>query len=251
MKNKEKYIMIGKCLYFQKLEILCVGDLHLGYEQMLNDNGLQFSLEQFVEMSEELIKTISTVKKSGKKIREIIFLGDIKHYFGFSKEEKQNIMKLIRFLNNLGIKEHQIRFIRGNHEKNLKNKKFLDFYIVKDVAFIHGDREFNEIYEKDIGLVVMGHIHPTVTLSDKMNVKKEKYKCFLAGKYKKKQFLIVPSFLSITNGVSLTEYDDKKTKGYDFSIVPQKKLDDFEVFVVNNNLDEKALSFGKLKDLTN
>jgi metallophosphoesterase superfamily enzyme len=117
---------------------------------------------------------------------------------------------------------------------------------VKDIAFVHGHRDFLEIYDKTINLIVMGHLHPTVTLSDKMKIKRERYKCFLVGRYKKKDFVIVPSFISITEGVSLSEFMDER--GYDYSIVPNKELENFEVYAVNE-VGEEALSFGKLKGL--
>ena len=129
---------------------------------------------------------------------------------------------------------------------NDKNEKYLDYYVVKDIAFVHGHRDFLEIYDKNINIMVMGHLHPTITLEDKMRIKKEKYKCFLVGRYKKKDFIIVPSFLAITEGVSLSEFIDKK--GYDYSIVPNKELENFEAFVVAE-LGEEALDFGRLGDL--
>lgn len=246
--NNKKYIFIGKTVFFPKEKILCVGDLHLGYESALRKRGLDIPLNQFKEMQEELEKTILHIKARYGKIEEIIFLGDIKHHFGYIGEEKEELNKLIRFLRKYVENENKIVFIRGNHEKNEKNEKFLDYYIVKDIAFIHGNKDFLEVYSKEINLVVMGHLHTTVTLSDKMKIKREKYKCFLVGRFKKKDFVIVPSFLSITEGVSISEFDDELAGGYDFSVVPQKELENFEVFVVQD-IGEDALSFGKLREI--
>jgi metallophosphoesterase superfamily enzyme len=96
----------------------------------------------------------------------------------------------------------------------------------------------------------MGHIHPTITLSDKMNIKREKYKSFLIGRHKKKDFIILPSFIGITEGISANEFADEK--GYDFSIIPLKELENFDVYVVqdpNISSESEALCFGKLKNL--
>lgn len=246
--DNRKYAFIGKTLFFPKENILAVGDMHLGYEEALRQRGLDVPIGQFKEMQAELEKTLDYVKARYGKTGEmrIVFLGDIKHYFGFMASEKESIKKLLSFLRKKGVDENRVIFIRGNHEKNDKSGKFIDYYLVGDIAFVHGDREFIEIYAKEINLIVMGHLHPTVTLQDKMKIKREKYKCFLVGRYKKKDVVIVPSFLAATEGVSLSEFLDEK--GYDYSIVPNKELENFEVFVASG-VGEEALSFGKLKKM--
>jgi len=246
--TNRRYEFIGKSLFFPKEKIAVIGDLHLGYEAALRSRGLEVPIKQFEEMQEELEKTLGNIKARYGKIEEVVFLGDLKHHFNYLATEKEDIRKLLSLLKKQGIEENKVIFIRGNHEKNDKSGKYVDYYIVKDIAFIHGHREFIEIYSKEINIVVMGHIHPTVTLQDKMKVKSEKYKCFLVGRFKKKDFVVVPSFISITEGVSMTEFSDELGGGYDFSIVPNKELENFDVFVASD-VGEEALDFGRLKDL--
>ena len=207
----KKYLFIGKTLYFPKENILAIGDLHLGYEEALRQKGLDVPINQFKEMKEELENTLNYVKARFCKIGElrVIFLGDIKHHFGYTNSENEEVKKLLSFLRKLNIDENRVIFIRGNHEKNDKNGKYTEFYISKDIIFVHGHQDFLEIYDKNVNLVIMGHLHPTITLTDKMKVKQEKYKCFLLGKFKKKDFVVLPSFISITEGVSLDEFVTK------------------------------------------
>lgn len=243
MKNARS-VFVGKTLFFIKERVLVVGDLHLGYEKALYSRGLEVPLKQLEETKIELEKTITHIKAKFGKPEWIIFLGDVKHSFSFIGEEKKSLNDIFNFLKK-HFEESKIIFIRGNHEKNYKDPRFLDYFILKDMAFVHGNKEFLEIYDKAINIIVMGHLHPTVTLRDKMKIKTEKYKCFLVGRYKKKDFMVVPSFLGITEGVSANEFEDK---GYDYSIVPNKELGEFEVFVASE-LGEEALGFGKLKDI--
>lgn len=248
----KKYIFIGKTLFFPKEKILVIGDLHLGYEEALRTRGLDIPIKQFEEMTAELGRIIDYIKNRYEKIEDIIFLGDIKHHFGYIASEREEIKKLLVFLRSKNIQENKVIFIRGNHEKNDKSGKFLDYYIVKDIAFIHGHEEFPEIYAQEINLIVMAHLHPTVTLSDEMKVKREKYKCFLVGRFKKKDFVVVPSFISITEGVSLSEFVDEIARGHDISIIPSSELDNFNVYIVSEvgvAAKEGALNFGKLKKL--
>lgn len=246
IRGVKKYVFIGKTLFFPKEKILAIGDLHLGYEEELRHKGLDVPIRQMEEIFEEIETVLGFIKAKYGKIKKVVFLGDIKHHFNYLASEREELKKLISFLRKKEIEEQNIIFIRGNHEKNEKNEKFVDFYIEKDICFVHGHQEFLEIYDKTINLIVMGHIHPTIILSDKMKIKKEKYKCFLVGKYRKKEFVIVPSFHAITEGVDLNEFIDEK--GYDYLIVPNNEMKNFEVFVVSE-LGEDALDFGKLKNL--
>jgi len=246
-KKHPKYIFIGKTLFFPKEKILCVGDLHLGFEKMLKSNGLEFPVKQFEGIKKELEEVILHINTRYGKIEKIIFLGDIKHHYGFELEEKKEVLKLLGFLKKYVRDENKIIFIRGNHEKNDKNGKYIDYFIEKDIAFIHGDRDFLEIYDKTVNLIVMGHLHPGITLRDEMKIRNEKYKCFLVGRYKKKEIVIVPSFLSFTEGVAANEIEEIMDNR--FSIIPNSELSDFQVFACNE-LGEDALDFGRLEELS-
>ncbi len=245
MKEQKRYIFIGKTLFFPKEKIWVIGDLHLGFEKMLRDSGLDIPLNQFKYVQEEIEKTYLNIKTKFGKPEKIILLGDIKHHYSFEAEEKKEVEKLLRLLKEY-VEEQNIIFIRGNHEKNDKYGKYIDYYNVKDIAFVHGDREFLEIYDKKINLIVMGHLHPSVTLRDEMKVKNEKYKCFLVGRYKKKDFIVVPSFLNFTEGVSANEMNEMMDNN--FSIIPNSELSNFEVFICGQ-IGEESLDFGKLKSL--
>ena len=89
----------------------------------------------------------------------------------------------------------------------------------------------------------MGHIHPSIILSDKQNIKRESYKCFLEGKFKNKQVVILPSFLEYTDGSPINNMEDYED---DFSIIPKKALLTFKVHVIGEN---EVYEFGKVKDL--
>ena len=241
----KKYAFIGKTLFFPSEKILVIGDLHLGFEKMLRKNGLDFPIKQFEGIKEEIERTIRHIKARYGKIERIVLLGDIRHHYSFEAEEKNEVNKLIAFLKNY-VEEKNIVFIRGNHEKNHKSQRYIDYYIVKDILFVHGDRDFIEIYDPKIKSVVMGHLHPSITLRDEMNIRNEKYKCFLVGEYRSKNFIVVPSFLTLTEGVTANEIEEIGDNF--FSIIPNKKLDNFEVFVCQN-IGEEPLGFGRLRNL--
>lgn len=79
--------------------------------------------------------------------------------------------------------------------------RLCDYHIVGPYAFLHGDRDFDEIHSKEITCWVVGHVHPAVELSD--GTKRERYKCFLRGPYKGKEIIVVPSLFSKSEGIDV------------------------------------------------
>ena len=137
------------------------------------------------------------------------------------------------------VSKENIIIIAGNHDKiKLIGYDYVNFYLWDEIAFIHGDKEYKNIWDKKIKTVVMGHIHPAVTLRDFSNIKREKYKAFLIGKYKTIQFIVVTSFLPLIQGTEINEaYKEVK----DFSIIPKDTLQKFKKFLIGKN---KIYDFG-------
>jgi len=244
-KKQKDFTFISKTIFFPKKGILVIGDLHLGYDSMIKEQGINLLFDQLQETKKELeiiikrIKAIYTLKK-------IILSGDLKHHFKFQKQEVSDLRNFLKFLEK-HIKKENIILIKGNHDTfTLKDYQLHDFHIENELAFTHGDKDFLELYKnKSIKTIVTSHIHPAVLIKDKINIKREKYKCFLVGKHKKKQFIILPSFFSITEGTEISEY--KKGESYQ-QIVPKDKLKSFETYVVGIN---GVYNFGKYGKLTN
>ncbi len=237
-----KYEFIGKCLFFPQKGILVIGDLHLGYEYMLRETGSLIPATQFKQTKDDLSNIFELIRKKGYKVKKVIFLGDIKHFFGYNKGEKNLFVELNALIGKY-VSEKNIIALKGNHEKiaEIADKKLVNYYIEEDTAFIHGDIEIKEAFDKKIKYIVMGHLHPAIMLRDSQNIKAEKYKCFLIGKYKTKEVIILPSFLPLVEGTSLNEHLSDN-----HCIIPGKNLKNFYVHIIGNN---KMYKFGSLKKL--
>jgi len=244
MKNKN-YIFIGKTLFFPEKGILAIGDLHLGYEYRIQQSGVLVPEAQIEEIKEELKIIFNEIKEKKFKLKKIIFIGDLKHSFSYEWKEKNYFKELLNFLKEY-IDDKKIILIKGNHDTidYSFSDRLKDYFIEDEIAFSHGHEAFPEIFEKKIKTIVMGHLHPSVILSDSQNIKREKYKCFLVGKFKKKEIIILPSFLATIEGTTINsineEYEDY------FSIIPKKNLMNFEAFVVG---EKEVYDFGKIKKL--
>ena len=238
-----EYEFIDKAVFFPKKGILVIGDLHLGYEYMIRETGSLMPATQFRQTKDDIKNIFNIMNKKGYKLNKVIFLGDIKHFFGYNKGEKNLFLELKSLIGKY-INEESIIVLKGNHEKmaEIADKKLVNYYVENEVAFIHGDIEIKEVFGKNIDYIVMGHLHPAITLRDSQNIKAEKYKCFLTGKYKSKNFIILPSFLPLVEGVSLNEHlNDNQC------IIPKKSLKNFNVYIIDGK--NKVYKFGALKKL--
>lgn len=239
-----EYEFINEALYFPEKAILALGDLHLGYEHQLIESGILTPKIETQRIIDELRHIILKIRESKQKLNKIIFIGDIKHSFSFQHEEKFVFKEVLEFLNQ-NFKPENIVFIRGNHDTiDFTYGDMKDFYIIDDIAFIHGHKDFPEIFNKEIKTIVIGHIHPSVVFHDTDTSKKETYKCFLIGEYNKKKIIILPSFIGMSIRSPINDYADAYEDG--FSIIPKKQLIKFNVFVVGK---DKTYEFGKVRDL--
>lgn len=240
-----KYEFIHKTLFFPEQGILVIGDLHIGYEHALTQSGVLLPEQQVKETIKNLEMTIEKIKSKKWKLKKIVFLGDIKHFFSYEYAEKANFYKVMDFLKE-HLAEEDIIVIRGNHDTmDYTYGDMEDFHIEGNIAFVHGHMPFKEAFAKEIKTVVLGHLHPSVILSENPGVKTETYKCFLTGFSRGKEFIIVPSFLEFYEGTPVNYYDDDYIES--FSIIPKKDMMKFQIHVVGE--DGNAYDFGRIMDL--
>tara|TARA_Y100000310_G_C20703935_1_gene832884 strand:- start:18874 stop:19602 length:729 start_codon:yes stop_codon:yes gene_type:complete len=229
-------------IWLKESKILAVTDLQLGYEEYMNNQGVMLPRVNFKEIMEHLEKIFEKVKPE-----KVIINGDLKHEFGtISEQEWREVMKILAFI---GGKCKEVIIVKGNHDTiinpiaEMKKIKVVDYYKVEKekVLFIHGHKEPVEYKKgekellKGVKTIVIGHEHPAVRISD--GVKQEKYKCFLKGKYKNKELIVLPSFNFVSMGTDVTQEK--------FLSPIVKKSEDFEVYAI----EDKVYPMGKLSDL--
>ena len=227
--------IIDLSLFLKKHNTLILSDLHIGYEESLNDKGVLVPRVQFKQMYTRL-KTIL----EENKFREVIITGDLKHEFGIINDtEWKNTLRLIDL-----ILEHceKLILIKGNHDITLKyiaNKRsieLVEYVKIDDILICHGDNILKEAM-KDSKIIIIGHEHPAVGLREKN--KYESYKCFLKGKYERKTLIVIPSFNTLTTGTDVL-------RRRLLSPYLQQDLDNFEVYAIE---DKKPYEMGKIKNL--
>lgn len=231
-----KIVDLGLLLKQEK--ILVFADFHIGYEEALNRQGILVPRFQFKDVIKRLGKIFSELKKI--KIDKIIINGDIKHEFGkISEQEWRETLKLLDFLAKFC---DDIILVKGNHDTIIgpiaKKKKIsvVDYYFAEDVLITHGHKIPNKNILKKAKTILIGHEHPAISLREDVRI--EKFKCFLKGKYKRKNLIVMPSFCLATEG---TDVLSEKL----LSPFLDQDISNFEVFVVA----DKIYDFGKIKNL--
>ena len=120
---------LGRCLVMniRDKNILVVGDLHLGFEEALENSGTLIGRKMLKEMIEEFDLIFEAMEKKSKKIEKVIFLGDVKHeFFALSRQESAELTRLIDYLETKMKRDDEGReviFIKGNHDNYLLNLK--------------------------------------------------------------------------------------------------------------------------------
>ena len=241
MTKIERFKAIDKCLFWKEKKILIVGDLHLGYENYLHERGWSFPKTL---LEDTLIELEKILDKTGK-LKEIVLLGDVKHYFsGILQEEFSDVFKVIELLLKYCEK---IVITKGNHDNILepitrkyKEIELVDKYVVEDTIFLHGNKQnikanLLNLYDRKVKLIVIGHIHPAIFLKEAGKI--ERYKAFLYGKDKKlkKKMIVVPSFFVLNEGINVV--DKPEIDNFDFS--------NFNCYLVA----DKVYDFKKIKNI--
>ncbi len=229
-----KIEIVNLALYFDST--LVIADVHIGYEEALNKQGILVPRLQFEEMVKRMERIFNSLQ--GKKIERVVVNGDLKHEFGtISEQEWRNTLK---FLDLLAKHCNEVILIKGNHDTILgpiarkRNVKVVDNVALDDVLIVHGNKVPNNI--KDYNTIIIGHEHPAVSLKEGPRV--EQFKCFLKGKYEGKNLIVQPSFNTIIEGTDILRDEI-------LSPFLQQNLDNFDVYIVEDNL----YHFGKLKGL--
>ncbi|MBE2900685.1 phosphoesterase [Methanothermobacter thermautotrophicus] len=213
---------------------MVIADLHLGYEQYLNRQGVMVPGFQF----RRIIERIDTIRDvSGAS--SIIINGDLKHEFGrVSWQENREIIRMMDYLEE---NFRDITIIRGNHDPLIPHMSRVSHLSVTDTLRISGFLlAHGHVIPEDLdaGTIIIGHEHPCVGLRSGERV--EKIKCFLLGPFRDRKLLVMPSFNFVTEGSDILHEDILSP------LLREAELTEFLVYGVE---DFEVFEFGTVGDL--
>lgn len=237
MKIHKDIQLIDHGLLLTKSKTIIISDLHIGKEDELTKQGLNIPINGYKDIQKR-IKTILNKHKPKK----FVINGDVKHNFGnFGYEEFKRVNSIFKQIQ----EKSQLEVIQGNHDKIIKsatNKanitlkhhlKINDFYIC------HGHKKHENNEYKESNVVIIGHLHPSVGISN--GIREEKYKCFIKTKHKNKTVIVTPSFNLLSEGSNILVH--KSNTPY----VTEDELLKAQTFVVGE--DASTYNFGTALDI--
>jgi len=219
-------VLAENAAYLVKEKTLVISDLQLGMEGQLRAMGHDVLYEQAAMML-GLLEVL--IEQTGAK--RLVIDGDLKHEFGrISAQERKDILGLLSLLK----RRIEIVVVKGNHDTMTKpltdelGVPLLSSWSAGGFYAVHGHvlPDENDSAFKNAHTIIIGHMHPAITLTD--GVRKERCKCFLVGKYGKKRLVVLPSFSTIVEG------SDVLTVGPNSPLV--KDVEKCEVYVVSDEM---------------
>ena len=223
--------IVRASLWLSQKKTLIINDLHIGYEEALHRKGIlvpKFQLREIIKEMEQIFIQVQPQK--------MIINGDLKHEFGTVL--RQEWSEVLQFLDFCLQHCQEVIIIKGNHDpiiKPIAEKRgifVVTEYQIGDTLIVHGDK----IIETKTKRIIIGHEHPAITIREKS--KREKYKCFLKGKWKGKELIAVPSFNPLLEGTDVLQEE---------LLSPfLENVKNFDVYVVSKG---DVFAFGKVKDI--
>ena len=231
MQISKDWEIIDLALWNPKENVLVISDLHIGYEEYLQQKGMFLPKLQVEQILKRLTQILERVQP-----KLLIINGDLKHEFGrVLRQEWKEVSNLIDFILK---KVPELILIKGNHDLILgpiaekKGVKVVKEYILNETTIVHG----HQLIVTKAKKIIIGHEHPAISLKEKSKI--EKYKCFLKGKWKNKELIVMPSFNPLWEGTDIIR--EQLLSPF------LENISNFELFVVGK---EEVFDFGKVKEL--
>lgn len=218
---------------------LVIADTHIGLEEALAKQGMLVPVFQWKDLERRISGLIEAASP-----KWIIIDGDIKHEFGtISDTEWKHTLRLLDLMQ----KTAQVTLIKGNHDTIIgpiagkRDIEVRDSLMIGDIFITHGHRI--DVIPRGTRTIVIGHEHPAISL--KTRYRQERFKCFLVGRYKRYQLIVLPSCNLVTEGSDILKEEI-------LSPYLRETIRNMEVYIVPPEVSDKPgepLFFGPAKNL--
>ena len=192
--SDEIEILKEKALFLRDESLLAVADLHLGYEGVLQQQGIAIPRRQKSVMLNCLEAVI------GRYSPDVLLVnGDFKHNFSRNLDEEWlEVKEVLRFLKD----RVKLVVVRGNHDNYLAtilhelDVELRKSYHVGGYVFEHGHWDL-----KTKRKVVIGHEHPALKLRDEVGAVVS-LPAFIVAE----EVVVMPAFSPLALGVDVSSY---------------------------------------------
>lgn len=182
-----------RCLLLEDGPTVVLGDLHLGYERALEDEGIYLPRINTGSIRDSLNRIISRYEPT-----RVVLLGDIKHDFRrVGREGKDDVRSSVRLLSEAA----DVIVVKGNHDNFLQNILADAGIMVVDHVDMCGFRLEHGHIDSGIRPVIIGHEHPSVRIPNGV-AGDIKLQCFVHAR--KDGVIVLPPFSPFASGNDLT-----------------------------------------------
>ncbi len=182
-----------RCLVLDDGPTVVIGDLHLGYERALEEEGMYIPRMNTESIREALNRIICEYSP-----KRIVLLGDIKHDFKRTRYEgKEEVRKIVELLERAA----DVIVVKGNHDNFLQNILQDTGLMAVDYVDMGGFRMEHGHEDTCKRPVIIGHEHPSVRIAGAVSGGM-KLQCFLH--LKKEGIIVIPPFSPLSMGSDLS-----------------------------------------------
>ena len=224
-------ITSDRCLVMAEGPTVVLGDLHLGYERALEQEGMYVPRTNTSAIKDALNDILFRYESA-----RVVLLGDVKHDFrrsGF--EEKREVRSVLELISEAA----EAVVIRGNHDNYIQNIINDQGILAVDYVDIMGYRLEHGHVDSGVRPVIIGHEHPSVRIPGAVGGGL-KIQCFVHAR--KEGVIVLPPFSPFSSGNDLV-VDEKCV------MAPALKASDFASADLYGVTDMGIMELGTLSEL--
>lgn len=181
-----------RCLVLDDGPTVVLGDLHLGYESAMEDEGMYIPRMNTSSIRDALNRVLSIYEP-----KRVVLLGDVKHDFKRSRFEAKEDIRMIA---NLVSEASDLIVVKGNHDNFLQNIMSDMGILAVDYADIGGFRLEHGHVDSGRRPVIIGHEHPSVRIPGAVSGGM-KIQCFVHAR--EDGVIVLPPFSPFSSGNDL------------------------------------------------
>ena len=221
-----------RCLVMDEGPTVVLGDLHLGYERALEQDGMYIPRTNSDSIRDALNDILFRYEPE-----RVVLLGDIKHDFRHSGyEEKNEVRGIMRLLS----EATEVVAIKGNHDNFLQNIINDLGMLAADYVDLAGFRLEHGHVDSGVRPVIIGHEHPSVRIPGSVGGGL-KLQCFVHAR--RDGVIVLPPFSPFSSGNDLV-LDEKCV------MAPALKSSDFANADMYGVTDIGVMYLGTLSQLS-
>ena len=221
-----------RCLVMDEGPTVVLGDLHLGYECALEQDGMYIPRTNSDSIRDALNDILFRYEPE-----RVVLLGDIKHDFRHSGyEEKNEVRGIMRLLS----EATEVVAIKGNHDNFLQNIINDLGMLAADYVDLAGFRLEHGHVDSGVRPVIIGHEHPSVRIPGSVGGGL-KLQCFVHAR--QDGVIVLPPFSPFSSGNDLV-LDEKCV------MAPALKSSDFANADMYGVTDIGVMYLGTLSQLS-